>query len=329
MAGALMLGGLVAGLIVASYIVEALRPPPMRPRRLAWAPDIPVRYVVLDDIRVRYIMAGQGPALVLLHTLRTQLDMFQKVIPELARHYRVYALDYPGHGWSDIPQVEYTPELFASVVTRFLEQLDIQDATLAGESIGGSTALLLAAKGHPAVRRVVAINPYDYDRGRGLRRSTSLANLIFGLGRVPLLGATIMRLRNSIVETAILHGGVHRAGAFPPELARELYRVGNRRGHYRAFMSLVRHWPSWEAARTAYRSIDRPVLLLYGDHDWSRPGEREANRQDIPKSELKVVSNAGHFLALDAPNEFVQRILEFVPHPGARASSLLPGALSQ
>jgi pimeloyl-ACP methyl ester carboxylesterase len=311
MANELILGGLVGGPVLASYVVEALRSPPEPPVRLAWAPDIPIRYAALDDVRVRYIVTGEGPPVVLLHTLRTQLDLFQKVIPELARHHRVYALDYPGHGWSDIPRAAYSPELFVRTVGRFLDRLDIGEATLAGESIGGSIALLLAARHHPRVRRVVAINPYDYDRGRGLRRSSVLANLILGASGIPILGGTIMRLRNSFVEGRILRGGVHRKGAFPPALAQEVYSTGNRRGHYRAFMSLVRHWPAWETARSEYPSIDRPVLLLYGEQDWSRPEEREANRRDIPGSQLRVVPDAGHFLSLDAPDEVVRSVKEF------------------
>jgi pimeloyl-ACP methyl ester carboxylesterase len=322
MANALMLGGLVAGPVLASYIVEALRSPPAPPAGLAWASDIPIQYVTLDDARIRYIVTGGGPALVLLHTLRTQLDMFQKVIPELARHHRVYALDYPGHGWSDIPRVDYSPEFFVRTVGQFLDRLDIDEATLAGESIGGSIALLLAARRHPRVRRVVAINPYDYDHGRGLRRSSTLANLVLGVSRVPLLGATVMRLRNPLVETRILRGGVHRVGALPPALAREMYAVGNRRGHYRAFLSLVRHWPSWETARAEYRAIHCPVLLLYGDHDWSRPEERAANRRDIPGAQLRVVSNAGHFLALDAPDDFVRNVTEFAAGVERRPSAV-------
>jgi pimeloyl-ACP methyl ester carboxylesterase len=312
MATELMLGAVVIGPVLASYLVEALRSSPEPPERLAWAPDIPIQHVTLDNARVRYLVTGEGPPVVLLHTLRTQLDLFQKVIPELARHHRVYALDYPGHGWSDIPRAAYSPELFVRTVSRFLDRLDIREATLAGESIGGSVALLLAARHHPRVRGVVAINPYDYDRGRGLRRSSALANLILGASGIPILGATIMRLRNPFVEGRILRGGVHRKGAVPPTLAREVYSVGNRRGHYRAFMSLVRHWPSWETARSEYRSIERPVLLLYGEHDWSRPEEREANRRDIPGSRLRVVANAGHFLSLDAPDEVVRSVKEFV-----------------
>ena len=55
-------------------IVEALRPVPKRPDILVWAPRIPIHYLDLGGIRVRCIETGVGPNLVLLHTLRTQLD---------------------------------------------------------------------------------------------------------------------------------------------------------------------------------------------------------------------------------------------------------------
>src|SRR5262245_18952164 len=80
-------------LVILSYIVEALRSAPKRPEALVWAPRIPIEYVDLDGIRVRCIKTGAGPNLVLLHTLRTQLDIFEKIIPELERHFTVHAFD--------------------------------------------------------------------------------------------------------------------------------------------------------------------------------------------------------------------------------------------
>jgi pimeloyl-ACP methyl ester carboxylesterase len=119
----------VAGLVsvpAISYLVEALRSAPPVPQELPWAPGIPVRWVEVDGIKLRYIAMGNGEPIVLLHTLRTQLDMFQKIIPPLAQRFRVYALDYPGHGYSDIPRREYSPDLFVTAVAGFLEALGIE-----------------------------------------------------------------------------------------------------------------------------------------------------------------------------------------------------------
>jgi pimeloyl-ACP methyl ester carboxylesterase len=313
--------GVVLGVLIAtvaiSYLIEAARSQPAAPSHLSWAPAVPVRYVEVDGLRLRYMVMGEGPALVLLHTLRTQLDMFQKVVPALATRFRVYALDYPGHGYSDIPRTAYSAEFFVTTVANALDRLEVEDAVVVGESIGGSIALLLAARHNPRVRRVVAINPYDYDGGRGIRRSSALANLLFGLNDVPVIGATVNRLRQYQIVARVFHGGVYRKGALPTPLAREMYLVGNRRGYNRAFMSLVRHWGSWEAARAEYPSIDRPALLLYGDHDWSRGDERVANARAIPGAELRVINSGGHFLSLDAPDEVVAAILAWaqVPEP--------------
>ena len=307
---AVLAGSLIALLLV-SYLVDAVHPTPRPPEHLAWAPEIPVRHLELNGVRLRYLVTGDGPALVLLHTLRTQLDMFQRVVPELAKHFRVYALDYPGHGWSDIPRVDYAAGYFVDTVARFLDALEVENATVVGESIGGTVALVLAARRHPRVARVVAVNPYDYDGGRGIRRASPIAGILFRLAPVPVLGETVFRLRNPLLERSVFHGGVHRAESFPTALRRELSRVGNRRGHYQAFLSLVRHWASWEDIRREYARVDRPTLLIYGEHDWSREAERDANRRAIPGNLAVNVPDAGHFLALEAPGELVRAVTGF------------------
>ena len=81
----------MVALVVVSMVVEALRRKPTPPATLAWAPAIPIQYADVKGVRARYIKTGTGPNLVLLHTLRTQLDIFQKVIPRLAQEFTVYA----------------------------------------------------------------------------------------------------------------------------------------------------------------------------------------------------------------------------------------------
>lgn len=299
---------LLFGPVFISMIIEALRPAPPLPDTLAWAPAIPIQYTTVNGLRLRYIKTGQGPTLVLLHTLRTQLDIFQKVIPTLAQRYTIYALDFPGHGYSDIPRVNYEPKLFVDTVAGFLDALDIRDATLAGISIGGTIALLIAARHHPRVKQVMAINPYDYGQGDGLRRSSPLAKLIAGLALVPILGDTVMRFRNRMVEDVIFRGGVAEPDAIPPQLLEELYRVGTRPGHYKAFLNLLRHGHQWDEAHAHYRDIQVPVLLVYGENDWSRPGERETTFKEIPDAKLETVAGGVHFLALDRPRE-VERLI--------------------
>jgi pimeloyl-ACP methyl ester carboxylesterase len=310
-----------AAIVPLSLLVEEMRPVPPTPELLSWASEIPIQYVSVNGVRLRYIKAGEGPALVLLHTLRTQLDLFEKVVPELAKSFTVYAVDYPGHGYSDIPPAKYDADYFVETIEGFLDALDLHDVTLAGVSIGASISLILAARNNPRVSRVVAINPYDYAEGRGMARSSFLARLIVALADLPILGDTVMRLRQFFIMRSVLEGGVADPRRIPPQLLKEMYLVGNRKGHYRAFLNLLRNAETWETATMAYSNIRIPVLLLWGDRDWSRPDEREHDQQTVPGAKMVTVEDGGHFLPLDRPDAVIEHLLAFQAPLVGKASS--------
>jgi pimeloyl-ACP methyl ester carboxylesterase len=309
-----------AGLWLVSFLIEPLRRKPLAPAKLRWAPNIPIETIDIDGARLRYIKSGKGPVLVLLHTLRTQLDLFEKVVPELSKHFTIYALDYPGHGYSDIPQARYDAAFFTKAVEGFLDKLDLRDVTLAGVSIGGSIALIIAARRNPRLARVVAINPYDYAKGRGMGRAGLFGAFVNYASLVPVIGETVMRLRNALIMDAVLRGGVADPNSIPPALLKEMYLVGNRPGHYRGFLSLLRNAESWETATKDYGRIETPVLLIWGDLDWARPVEREHDRMLIPRVEMTTLAHGGHFLPLDRPQELIAGIIPFASggsHPAA------------
>jgi pimeloyl-ACP methyl ester carboxylesterase len=308
---ALTLAGFT-GLVLLSYGVEALRPRPNTPASLFWGAGVAIGYANLGGIKIRYLKAGSGPNLVLLHTLRTQFEIFQKVIPALAEHFTVYAYDYPGHGWSDIPTAAYAPEDFYRWTAAFLDSLDIREASLAGISIGGTISLVLAARQNPRIKRVVAINPYDYPPAGGIRKSSLAARLILGPAGVPILGSTLMRLRNRLVSDAIMEGGVADPDALSGDLKKELYDVGARRGHYQAFLNLLAHERLWFEARSEYPRISIPTLLVYGEHDWAPKALRQRNQTLLPGATLTTLEGGGHFLSLDQPDTLTRAIIQFV-----------------
>ncbi len=319
--GLAVLTGGFAGLVLLSHGVEALRPRPNTRSSIFWGAETAIGYANLRGIQVRYLQAGRGPKLVLLHTLRTQFEIFQKVIPVLAEHFTVYAYDYPGHGWSDIPTAAYAPEDFYGWTAAFLDALDIQDACVAGISIGGTISLVLAARRNPRIRHVVSINPYDYAPAGGIRKSSFAARMILGPAGVPILGATLMRLRNRLVSDAIMEGGVAERGALSKDLKKELYDVGTRRGHYRAFLSLLAHERLWARARSEYLKIGIPTLLIYGDRDWSPETVRRQNQAAIPGATLTTIEHGGHFLSLDQPEQLARVIMKFVAGDSASLAS--------
>ena len=312
----LIIGSLIF-LVAVSFAVEAMRRRPTAPTALYWAPKIPIQTTVIDGNTIRYIKTGKGPTLVLLHTLRTQLDIFEKLVPLLSKSFTVYALDYPGHGFSDIPETDYDPDLFVRTVEGFLDKLDLKDVTLAGISIGGAIPLIVAANHNPRVKKVIAINPYDYARGMGIARANGWAWLTFNLARVPVLGESVMRLRNQFIEQRILQGGVANPESITPGFGAQVRASGFRPNHYRAFLNLLRHAYKWDEARQRYGEINLPVLVIYGDRDWSRQEERRRTVQAIPGAKVETVADGGHFLSLDRPERLAELIKSFT---GAQAS---------
>src|SRR5262249_40971940 len=158
-----------------------------------------------------------------------------------------------------------------------------------GVSIGGVVPLMVAARCNPRVARAVSINPYDYAKGRGMARSSLFGWMTTYASLIPVIGETVMRLRSFMVMRPILQGRVADPASISPTLMAEMYRVGNRPRHYRAFISLLRSAPSFELARQDYGRVRVPVLLIYGDGDWSRPSERERTRSLIPNAVMKMV----------------------------------------
>ncbi|WP_372797440.1 alpha/beta fold hydrolase [Pontiella sp.] len=302
------ISALLIGCWVISFLIEAVRSIPHTPVSPAWAKHLAFNFIEVNGVRMRFLKTGNGPPLVLLHTLRTQLDIFQHIIPALAEDFTVYAVDYPGHGYSDIPRTDYDPRFFIHQTEAWLAAMQIENALLVGESIGGAIGLELLARNHPRVRSVVAINSYDYGRGRGIMRGSLPSRIVFGLSPVPVVGAMVWRCRWFGAFKTLLKGSVHKPSALPPDLVQEMHFVGNRPGHYRAFMSLIDHFAEWEALRRVYPSITKPVTLLYGEFDWSTPAERTAACNLIPGAERVTVPEAGHLLSLEKPAAVIREI---------------------
>jgi pimeloyl-ACP methyl ester carboxylesterase len=267
-----------------------------------------VRYFTRSDgSRLRYFTAGSGPALVLMHTIRTQLDYFHRVIPQLWDSFTVYAMDLPGMGWSGIvPGAGYEePELRAAVV-EFVTALDLHDVTLAGESLGGALALQASIDLKDKVSRVVAFNSYDYPSG--LERGNLFARFIISSVRAPVVGPLFALMESRPIMKGVMRGGVVENSTLPDDFITELRKSGRRKGYSTVSRAIYRSLKGFAKARDRYRDVSVPVTLVYSEQDWARPAERDYVAGLPAEVERITLPNTGHFSALERPNE-VARIL--------------------
>ena len=267
---------------------------------------------VTDSLTLRYVKFGEGPPLVLLHTLRTQIEYFRDLAPLLAKRYTVYAVDLPGFGYSTIdPSAPLDEPYFRSGVIGFLEALDLRDVTIVGESIGAVLALTVAAVRPERIRAVYSLNTYDYDTrfGDGVRRGNLFANFIVGgLGR-PVFGPIAGALEDRFVLGKILSGGFADPSKLPPDLLTEFAAVSRQPNYRRGARKVFLQWRSWTKARDLYSSIEAPVTLVYGEKDWSRIPDRERTKGMIKNARMFTLPNSGHFSSVENPQGVADVIL--------------------
>jgi pimeloyl-ACP methyl ester carboxylesterase len=107
-----------------------------------------------NGAELRYRRTGGGRPVVLVHTLRTQLEYFDHLLEHLdTAKVEVFEIDLPGHGESSAPAVDYTADYFTDSVAALLDRLALNDVVVVGESIGGTIALALAARHNPRRER--------------------------------------------------------------------------------------------------------------------------------------------------------------------------------
>jgi pimeloyl-ACP methyl ester carboxylesterase len=262
-----------------------------------------------DGSRLRYYTAGVGPALVLIHTVRTQLDYFHRVIPQLWDSYTVYALDLPGMGWSDIvPGARYDePELRAAVL-EFITGLDLHAVTMVGESLGGAVALGASIDLKDRVSKVVAFNSYDYPSG--LERGNLFARFIVSAIRTPGLGPVFGRMENWLTLRGVMRGGVVDKTKLDTEFLAELRKSGRRKGYPQVARAIYRSLKGFQQARERYPQVSAPVTLVYSEQDWSRPKERDHVAGLLADVHRITLPDTGHFSALEDPHDMTRILLE-------------------
>ena len=277
-----------------------------------WSPSGEIAYAPLaQGARLRYLKGGSGRTpLILLHTVRTQLDHFQRVIPKILHAFTVYAIDLPGMGWSDItPGASYREPALRRALVDFVTTLDLDGVILAGESMGATVSLTASTEVElrDRVRGIVAVNPYDYPQGVG--RANRVAAVYIGSARAPALGRVVTSMENKPVLGIVLRGGLVDGSSLPDHYLAELRRVGRRRGYSRVAREVFRNVDSMIAARELYGHVTAPVTLVYGDQDWSRPTERQANLALLPDAQFISLPETGHFAALEQPDRVAEILL--------------------
>jgi pimeloyl-ACP methyl ester carboxylesterase len=282
------------------------------PRRLAdevggWmsVAGVVPRHVTVDGVSLRYVRQGQGPTVILLHGIASSLYTWKDVLPGLAAHHDVVALDLPGFGGSAVPG-EPSGELEVRSVVGLMDALGIRRASLVGNSLGGAIAVAVAARAPDRVDRLVLIDPAGYNFAAADR--PFVLRLAAG---VPGVVAEALPLR-PLVSLA-LHQVFHDDRLVTSDRIAEYVAPLRRPGATRVLRTLLLTTDGLGFPGVV-REVRAPTLIVWGRYDTWIP-VRDAARfaADIPGARVALV-DAGHMPQEERPAETAALMGEFLPY---------------
>ncbi|MFN0252053.1 MAG: TIGR04551 family protein [Kofleriaceae bacterium] len=276
-------------------------------------------FVDVDGVSVRYREAGAGPVVVLIHGYGASADHWAPVIPALAVHHRVIAVDLKGFGWTSRPDGDYSPAAQAQLVWRALDRLGVGDVAIVGHSWGSSVALSMAVANPARVRRVALYAAYVYDEQ---------VPSFFRWAEKPGIGEALFRLfyRQRIEDRAPL--AYYDERWVTQERVERVEDELSRDGTVAAALAVARTH-QFADLHAKLKGFARPVLLLWGENDEVTPiqfGERLAN--ELPNARLVRFPRCGHIPMVEAHNPSTRELALFLARDRAPAVVPPPPLLS-
>ncbi|MGH9522280.1 MAG: alpha/beta fold hydrolase [Terriglobales bacterium] len=271
----------------------------------------------VDGYRLRYLQAGDGPPLVLLHGLLGYSFSWRFNIPVLSRSHTVYAPDVIGMGFSERPaQLDYSLRACSDRVVKWIDQLGLDSLNLVGTSHGGGMACMVAAaaaeRGSPRVNRLVLVDAINHWSRGGRKRIAVLSRW---------LGAAVFRW--TFPYTRRYHGFFLRRMYGDPAKVTQATLNGYAAGLAQPYscdygLGVVRTWRQDLAQlRETYAHLRGiPTQLIWGERDPAvpLPSARELQKA-LPGSELVVLPAIGHLPYEEAPEDFNRILLDFLARP--------------
>jgi pimeloyl-ACP methyl ester carboxylesterase len=266
--------------------------------------------ILINNIQTAYYRGGTGTEhLLFIHGWASSGRMWLRSMWALRQRYRMWAIDLPGCGDSDSPDLDwYSVEQYTQHLAKFCKVLNIQPVAVIGHSMGGRLAFDLARRAPDRVKRVVAVSP------------SITGKLRFGLNRV--LGGSAGRWTMALsrrlwplatAEVMTMYWSPHYIGT---------------EGVRRTTEDLRR--TSWDAAIGGLRamtrqdysrylaSIQQPTLLVHGARDYTVPmSDSKLAKRLLPQAHLVVMDHVHHQPTDEAPAEFLNLLGKFLSNSHA------------
>jgi len=243
--------------------------------------------MIIDNYKINYKITGEGKTVVILQGWGTSLEMYDTIANSISSDYRVIQLDFPGFGHSDEPREAWSVDDYANFVLKFLDKLDIREASLIGHSYGGRVIIKLASRDELPIEieKIVLIDSAGILPKKSLKQKTKIR---------------IYKIGKKLANTKILQM------LFPEAIDNWKSKQGS--ADYRNATPIMRQCLVKAVNEDLTDNLVRikvDTLLVWGDQDTATPiSDAHIMEKAIPKAGLVVLKGAGHFSFIDQPYIF-------------------------
>lgn len=271
-----------------------------------------MKYVCLDNLRIRFVEKGKGFPLVLIHGLGASVEWWQYNIDFLSQRYRVIAFDFPGFGYSSKILNEYTLSYSSKLLISFFDALGIPKAFLIGNSMGGLISLSAALQYPERVEKLVLVDNAGF--GRKL-------SLLLRIGSLFPVGELVLALRNQYTVKILLNQLFYDSSKRPSNLTNCVLRIFDLSQSGEVFLRALRSGINVSGLKDEILSpilekttlLSLPTLIVWGAQDRIIPVSQAYRGQAlINHSRLCVFENCGHMPQVEHAEEFNHLVLNFL-----------------
>lgn len=270
------------------------------------------QYLTVNQCSIRYREAGSGPVLLLVHGIAGYLEEWDPAMEILQHHFRVIALDLPGHGLSGKPVMAYTIDSMAGFLKSFLSAMKLEKVFLAGHSLGGAISLYFTIQHPHLVERLILVNS-----------AFTKIPLSIRLGSFRFLPRLFRKIPFVFVKASARCTFYHRK-QIPGRWLADSFRYINQPGALRVMFSIIRSNMTLtglkkELSDVLLKKIDEmsvPALILYGEKDRIVPNiNSKLLHQSLQGSECVSFKNCGHELQVECCDLFCRQTEDFLRIP--------------
>jgi pimeloyl-ACP methyl ester carboxylesterase len=285
------------------------------PERHAPRPTV-TRDVAARHARIRFVEAGRGPPLVLIHDYLASRVAWDDVLPRLSERFHVIAPDLPGFGESEKPppsRYRYDFEAFAESLVDLCAAVGLGRVSLCGHALGGAVALTLAATHAHLVHKLVLVNPLVYPP-----RPDPLSRV----AGVPVLGPLVFKqlFGRALFRSRFLPRAAGASNAAPARRVDHLFELFDAPAAREAAYATMRAMLDTRPLTASVPRVTTPTLVAWGRANRASPvehGRRLARELGGARFE---VFDCGTSPAEECPGPFTSAVAAFLSEGSGRES---------